>query len=588
MRRLWAIALIVLAALAMPVGAQTIMERLVTPGPLSRSHANLEARCDACHTSFKKEAQNGKCLGCHQGIAGDIRTRTGFHSRFAPARNGACKSCHSEHKGRNAALKSLNRSGFDHAGLTDEPLSGAHARAACSGCHAPGAQFRGTTRNCASCHARVDPHKGQLSQCATCHTTAAWKPAKAFDHSGTGFSLSGGHRQISCASCHAGQRWKGLGRTCAACHARDDPHGGSRGSNCASCHSTASWASATFDHSSTGFPLAGAHAGAACAGCHGKGNAVKHPPRTCAACHAADDVHHGANGTNCASCHSSRAWKAVSFDHDTMTGFPLRGEHRLAACAACHKQPAREVKLPVACVACHLADDSHKGANGPDCERCHSEKGWKETTFNHNTMTRFPLAGGHALARCADCHVGPGAPGKLATECSSCHAARDVHQGALGKDCATCHGVASWKEGIVFDHDLTRFPLLGGHAGAVCTACHADRQFTAKGLACADCHIDDHHKGALGQPAPCAMCHNTTDWKGWTFDHDVQTGFRLEGAHRGLICSACHARPGKPADLGAACIDCHRRDDVHRGGFGEDCARCHTVSTFREVVMKRR
>ena len=77
--------------------------------------------------------------------------------------------------------------------------------------------------------------------------------------------------------------------------------------NCAGCHTTSGWKGATFDHSVTGFPLGGAHAGASCAACHGANNANKHPPRARIGCHTRDDVHNGQNGANCASCPNPRS-----------------------------------------------------------------------------------------------------------------------------------------------------------------------------------------------------------------------------------------------------------------------------------------
>jgi hypothetical protein len=582
LRYFWLLCLV----LATPVLAQSVMERLVTPGPLSNAHARLESKCDSCHSSFKKEAQNGKCTGCHKGVASDIATRTHFHGKYAAARTGTCKSCHSDHKGRGFALIRLDRGSFNHAN-TDYPLSGGHARATCTGCHGAGSDYRGVNTTCISCHAKKDPHRGSLGRdCQTCHSVAGWKPAKAFDHARTGFALTGAHRQNTCLSCHAGQRWNGIGRTCIACHSRDDAHKGSRGTNCASCHTTATWRSASFDHASTGFPLVGAHASASCAGCHGSGNANKHPTRTCIGCHARDDTHKGANGTNCASCHNPRGWKQTSFDHDKMTEFPLRGAHRAATCAACHKQPPKVAKPPVTCFGCHAADDKHKGGNGPDCERCHSAANWKAVSFNHATMTRFPLLGKHAAARCEACHTKPPRELKLAIECASCHAKDDVHTGRLGPNCASCHDSTAWLGNVRFDHALTSFPLLGKHAALTCVACHADRTFAAKGSTCASCHLDDHHKGTLGTPAQCSQCHNPVDWKVWRFDHDVATRFALTGKHQGLICSACHSKPADPARQGTRCIDCHRRDDRHRGGFGEDCERCHVTTDFGAILMQ--
>jgi hypothetical protein len=268
-----------------------------------------------------------------------------------------------------------------------------------------------------------------------------------------------------------------------------------------------------------------------------------------------------------------------------MTSFHLKGAHRSVVCEGCHKQSPKVAKPLTTCFGCHAKDDAHKGGNGEDCERCHTVSTWKAVNFNHNTMTRFALVGKHAAARCEACHTRPPSELKLSSQCSSCHARQDPHAGKLGSECGRCHNSASWTGGVRFDHDLTRFPLLGKHAALTCTSCHADKSFTAKGTACASCHADTRHAGSLGTPAQCQNCHNSTDWKAWRFDHDRQTRFALTGKHQGLVCSACHARPGDPARIGNQCVDCHRRHDPHRGGFGEDCARCHITSGFSQILL---
>jgi len=584
LRLIWLVCLL----LATPVLAQTIMERLVTPGPLASGHAKLESRCDSCHSSFRKEAQNAKCTKCHSGVGQDISTRTRYHGKYSPARTGTCKSCHSEHKGRGYALIRLDRAGFNHD-LTDYPLEGKHASVSCTSCHGKGSNYRGVTKICASCHKRDDPHGGKLGvKCQTCHSAAGWKQIRPFDHTTTGFTLSGAHRQAGCTACHTGQRWKGLGSTCISCHTSDDAHRGSRGKNCAGCHTTGAWRTVTFDHGSTGFPLTGGHAAASCAGCHGSGNSIKKPARGCNACHASDDIHEGHNGTDCSSCHNSRSWTQVSFDHDRLTKFPLKGAHRDTTCESCHSQPPKVAKPPVTCFGCHAADDTHMGRNGQDCERCHTEASWKEVNFNHDTMTRFPLAGQHAKAPCEACHTSAPATLKLSLDCGSCHQKDDAHAGHLGNNCSRCHNSESWKESVRFDHGLTRFPLLGKHAQLECKGCHIDGSFSAKGATCASCHADDHHRGGLGAPSACGDCHNTLDWKAWSFDHDAQSDFPLTGQHKGLVCSACHSQPGDPAETGSRCISCHRRNDIHRGGFGEDCERCHVSSSFSEIKFPGR
>jgi hypothetical protein len=587
-RRVLSLLIVLFALMAAPVVAQSIVERLITPGALSSDHAKLEAKCDSCHSSFDKSGQQTRCTSCHKGVGADIAQRTRYHGKYAKARSQACKTCHSEHKGRGYQLITFSRTGFDHA-LTNYPLTGAHSRAGCSACHGSGNNYRGISTRCATCHKRDEPHLGRLgTACQTCHTTSDWKSIAPFDHTRTGFRLSGAHARASCMSCHTGQVWQGLSQGCVACHAKDDAHRGSRGANCASCHMTSAWSAVTFDHDSTGFPLVGGHADAACAGCHGAGNANKHPSRTCVACHAKDDTHKGANGSDCASCHTPRAWKIIAFDHTRSTDFPLRGAHQGVECSACHTLPPKQASPPVTCFGCHAADDDHKGGNGQDCGRCHNETAWDKVDFDHNTMTQFPLLGKHAQARCEACHVQPADVEKPSVTCGACHTADDVHGGKLDQNCGRCHNSDSWKDGIRFDHALTHFPLLGKHAGLQCASCHADKTFAAKGVTCSACHIDDHHKGALGTPAACGDCHNTVDWKAWRFDHDLRTDFALTGKHKGLVCSACHNRPGDPGDVAIQCGACHRRDDIHRGEFGDDCARCHTTEDFARITMPGR
>jgi hypothetical protein len=585
--RMWGrlIAVIGLLFLAQTSSAQSIMERLVTPGPLSSAHAKLEANCAGCHSSFAREAQNGKCLSCHKGIAADVQRSAGFHGK-SDARGKPCKVCHSEHHGRGAQLTRFNRNGFNHQ-LTNYPLVGGHAKATCAGCHGNNTHYRGLNTTCANCHAKKDPHLGRLGKnCQSCHTVFDWKKPLPFDHAKTGFGLVGSHRGLGCLTCHAGQRWKGLAQNCYGCHAKNDVHKGSRGTNCASCHSPSTWKAATFNHArDTGFALVGKHGSVACAGCHGANNAIRSPSRACIGCHAKDDAHKGARGTNCASCHNPSSWKATSFNHNQDTRFPLLGKHAGATCAACHGAGNSIKQPPRSCYGCHQKDDSHKGSNGTDCAKCHNSRDWKVTSFDHDTMTKFPLAGAHRAVECEACHKQPTHVAMPPSTCVGCHADDDPHGGRLGDACTSCHNVDSWKEHVLFDHELSRFPLSGKHATVLCAGCHVDKSFAAKGVTCAACHVDDHHLGSLGKAPSCAKCHNTKGWKTWIFNHDTETTFALTGQHKGLICSACHKKDSEPADVPTTCVSCHSQQDVHHGNFGNDCERCHVTSSFSEIIM---
>jgi hypothetical protein len=140
----------------------------------------------------------------------------------------------------------------------------------------------------------------------------------------------------------------------------------------------------------------------------------------------------------------------------------------------------------------------------------------------------------------------------------------------------------SWRRITSFDHDITRFPLIGRHAVVPCEECHRSLLFKDTPLICATCHHDQHHEGRLGPN--CALCHNPNSWTRWRFDHDTQTRYPLTGAHRGLDCQACHVtRNVTKITLATDCYSCHREDDAHRGALGRFCERCHVTSSFKQV-----
>lgn len=486
------------------------------------------------------------------------------------------------------------------------PVIRAHAdvEGECSRCHAP---FRNEDQDtlCITCHEEVGADRDagtgfhgrapgvRGTPCRDCHTEHQGRDADVvgldragFDHDATDYPLRGAHPRVACERCHeTGKAFREAPSRCVSCHREDDAHQGSLGDDCASCHVEKSWREARFDHDTTRFPLKGKHRDADCALCH-PGGRFEDTATDCQACHRLDDRHLGRFGTACGDCHSPAAWDRIHFDHGRDTKFPLAGRHARVRCEACHTK-ALSVRLATDCVSCHRADDTHRGRNGDACERCHSEDSWKSETFDHGRMTDFPLRGAHASLKCERCHTGPVKEQKLQTTCYSCHRDDDVHQGQQGSSCGTCHNERGWAVEVFFDHDLSRFPLLGLHAVASCEQCHATGRFRDANIACASCHADDDvHLRRLGPD--CALCHNPNGWALWRFDHDKQTSFALHGAHVGLDCHACHRAPVEDEiHLPGDCAGCHARDDRHHGAFGPDCGRCHGDDSWRNARVGR-
>lgn len=405
-----------------------------------------------------------------------------------------------------------------------------------------------------------------------------------------------------CKKCHVRFDKKAQTGLCLDCHkdvARDTRekqgyHGRIPEQECRSCHTEhkgrvmniAAINPKTFDHRLTDFPLKGGHLGpkAECRRCHAAGKKFREAPSECVACHLKDDKHKGSLGKECADCHNEKSWKDTKFDH-AKTRFPLTGKHRDVLCKGCHADPKFK-GAPTQCVACHRKDDQrtgHHGKFGDKCETCHTDRGWKTIRFDHNRDTQYPLKGKHTLAKCTSCHTGFLYREKItSTRCVACHLKDDKHKGQEGKLCESCHNEGSWKESH-FDHGLARFPLLGKHTKVECKKCHTTPAFKDAKSECFACHKkDDKHKMRFG--TECGTCHNANSWKAWSFDHDRRTRFRLDGAHKGLDCHACHIKPtsGK-ISLSGNCASCHSGDDIHDGGFGPNCQRCHETSSFRKL-----
>jgi hypothetical protein len=331
--------------------------------------------------------------------------------------------------------------------------------------------------------------------------------------------------------------------------------------------------------------LVDGHAGpkVKCESCHKAGKKYSEAPTICNECHKKGDKHKGMMGADCERCHSVKTWKKVVFDHDK-TAYKLQGKHREADCVKCHKDD-RYKETPKLCNSCHKKDDTHKGIFGNRCDDCHLQKNWKDTLFDHDRKSTYPLLFKHKLVKCASCHKDDWVKGKLKTACISCHQKDDRHKGNFGTKCETCHVEKDWKE-ILFDHNKnSTYPLLFKHKQVKCASCHKEDWVKGKlKTACISCHQkDDRHKGSFG--TKCEICHIEKDWKEIVFDHEKQAKSPLLGKHKQAKCTGCH-KSGRLADkVPALCLDCHEKDDIHKNKYGPMCDTCHIEKNWQETFF---
>jgi len=368
-----------------------------------------------------------------------------------------------------------------------------------------------------------------------------------------------------------------------------------------------------FDHSTTGWSLQGAHAVAECRQCHKpaliKDDLSAHRSSInlkttflglrdeCVSCHT--DEHRGQLSDDCTGCHGVETFeKAPGFDHHNAK-FRLTGKHENVTCDKCHKsvsdkQPwdkndrfTRFAPVPHDnCKRCH--SDPHEKQLG-ECASCHATSGWRDVAdanFDHS-RTHFALVGRHSQVVCEQCHGDrPRSEPIRFDACTSCHA--DPHQGQFASRpdegrCDACHNESGFAPALFTaeDHAEATFALTGAHLAQPCASCHVAvttasgttfEKFRFQRTDCAACHRDEHHQQFA--PKTCEACHIVDGWHSVDFVHDRDSSYKLDGEHRGVVCSGCHVSVGadggsfiryKPID--PSCETCHAdKSDMRLGG----------------------
>ncbi len=289
------------------------------------------------------------------------------------------------------------------------------------------------------------------------------------------------------------------------------------------------------------------------------------------------------------------------------------------------------------CIDCH--NNVHVGQfnvkmNVNSCSECHATTSFKkDLTFDHN-QTQYKLVGKHKDLSCVECHVATNESYKLIwpnfhlksrldsktveqtspkskfkfaqlkeQQCLTCH--QDFHGGQLGKNCAQCHDELAWKP-AKFDHNTqSKFALKGKHSELKCEECHKPTssaiifknkrvvltQFKPIKSNCVDCH-QDYHMGQLSNN--CTQCHVEQSWKKITFNHNLNSRFKLQNKHAEAKCADCHKPTSQKIEyknevrfvvkykpISPQCYECHK--DPHKGNFGRSCVDCHNDKNWKAV-----
>ncbi|MGC2324527.1 MAG: hypothetical protein WA463_17975, partial [Terriglobales bacterium] len=580
--------------------------------PLTGSHAELQ--CTQCHVNNNYNLTSTACVTCHQTDYNNATTPVNHIQLGFPT---TCQNCHDTVAWTNGK--------FDHS-TTGWALTGAHTTVACSQCHLNN-NYNLTVTTCVSCHLKdfqgtTNPshtQQGFAQTCETCHNTTAWQPAQ-FDHSKSGFPLTGAHATTSCAQCHVNNNYNITNTACASCHQTDYNNAVNPVNHvqlafpttCQNCHDTVSWINGKFDHTSTGFALTGTHATTPCAQCHVSNN-YNITNTACVSCHqndyniAVSPVNHVqlAFPNTCQNCHDTVVWTNGKFDHST-TGWTLTGTHATTPCAQCHVNNNYTLtSANTVCSSCHQNDYNtaitpvnHVQAAFPNtCDTCHDTVAWTDGQFNHST-TGWALSGAHATLQCTQCHTNNNY--KLTnTACVACHqtdynnAVSPVNHVAAGfpTTCDSCHDTLVWTDGK-FNHTTTGFALTGAHATLQCTQCHTNNNYKLSSTACVTCHISNYQTAlspvnhvTLAFPTTCDMCHDTVAWTDATFNHN-NTPFPLTGAHTTVPCANCHVN-NNYTTVPTDCYSCHKtvyqtttNPNHVAAGFPTTCQTCHTTTSW--------
>lgn len=314
-----------------------------------------------------------------------------------------------------------------------------------------------------------------------------------------------------------------------------------------------------FNHMSTGFPLSGGHATAACETCH-IGGVFKGTPKSCDGCHAVGkrvvatpkSDNHIVTDAPCENCHfNTSTWLGARFNHGTA---------KPGQCTTCHNGRQASAKP---------ASHSTGQKATASCDQCHRRIAWSPASWNHT---------GVAPGTCTTCHNGNPTIGKPSSHNT---VAKSTYQ------CDDCHSFVGW------------LPAKYKHNTAgVCSGCHDGVTAIGKPTS--------HGPAAIKGTNPCSDCHKVLGWLPAAYTHSAlgscvtcHDGIKAVGKSAGHIattddCNSCHtstltwagalgAKPTNhiPYNSGVQCGACHIGTGVATGPTlhayvsSSTCTTCH-------------
>jgi hypothetical protein len=279
-----------------------------------------------------------------------------------------------------------------------------------------------------------------------------------------------------------------------------------------------------FNHMTTGFPLSGGHAAAACETCH-TGGVFKGTPRNCDGCHATGkrivatpkSTSHIVTDAACESCHfNSATWLGARYNHGTA---------KPGQCATCHNGRISAGK-PASHSTGSKATDS--------CDSCHRTIAWLPANWNHTDL----------VSDCVVCHKA-GGPGRNFTS-----SAKHAQFTAMGiSTCKTCH------------YSYYSFPaVFYNHSGAstACETCHNNPAYSSSVAQLAS--IAKHNIYSTAGISNCQSCHKSYargSFPSGRYDH-VAAG-ACNTCHKAAFSPTIRAMAGNhiPILVTATCTSCH-------------------------------